>query len=142
MPRAIIKMFMSMDSAENKRRLMQSIGALRGEYEVDIQPRCTTRSNAQNRYYWSCIIRAFAEFLASQDYEGCSDDAVHETLKDKFLRVPMIDPASGEEIGHRVKSTTELSTVEMMDYCYRCRAWLADFFFIVVPDPDPMYATK
>lgn len=141
MPRPILKMFMSMDSADNKRRLIASIGTLRGEYEVDIQPRRTTRSLAQNRWYRGSIAAEFAKYLAEQEYDGCSPEQAHRIMADKFLRVPLIDKSTGEEIGHYVRSTTELSTVEMMEYCERCRVWLADMFFIVISDPDPAYAT-
>jgi hypothetical protein len=135
MPRQSIKLHLDLSVSDNKRRLIQSIGTLTGQYEVNIEPRRLTRSNAQNAWYWACITPALAEYLAQQDYDGCDPDTAHEILKDKFLRVPMVNKASGEMLGYRTRSTTELSTVEFSDYCERCRAWMLDFFGIIVSDP-------
>jgi hypothetical protein len=120
-----------------KRRVIQQVGVLVGIYDIEFDPRRDTRSNRQNAWYWACIVSAFAAYMRDQDYEIITDDEAHEFLKARFLAVSVHNRRTGEVIGRRVRSTTELSTEQFCEYCERCRAWLADFFGIIVPDPQP-----
>lgn len=136
MAREIIKQLVNMDNADNKRRVIGSVGALSGWYEVELKPRRDTRSLRQNGWYWSCICPALAQFLEDQDYECCSVDFCHALLKAKFLSREVCDPRTGEVLARAAGSTANLTTEQFSVYCERCRAWLADFFNIYVPDPE------
>ena len=122
-----------------KREIIASIGTLAGVYEVTIEPRRETRSNQQNRYFHGVIVEMFHAFLKEQDFEHNSREAAKGFLKAKLLLQDLVDPATGEVIGRRVRSTAELTTEEMTDFIERARTWLADFFGIIVPDPDPTW---
>jgi hypothetical protein len=121
---------------QNKRRLIDSIGPLAGLYECRIEPRKNTRSSQQNRYFHGVIVEMFYQFLRDQDYDAASPEAAKGFLKAKFLLHELVNPETGEVIGRRVKSTAELSSEEFGDFIDRARAWLADFFGLVIPDPD------
>jgi hypothetical protein len=141
MARPTIKLpSIDMTQADNKRRVIQSVGVLTGLYEVTIEPRRSTRSNQQNKWYWACLVRAFGEYMRDQDYDITSDDECHEFLKARFLATTVVNKTTGEVLGRRVKSTTELTTEQFSDYCERCRAWMADFFGIIVPVPEPFHS--
>lgn len=140
MARPTIKTICEMN-ATNKRQLMSAIGAMDGMYELEIKPRRNTRSLQQLRWYWSCICPALAQYLNDQDYEPITSEGAHELLKAKFLTVSVVHPATGEVVGSRSRSTGELTTLEFADYCERARVWLADFFGIIVPDPEPIPTT-
>lgn len=136
MARTIIKQLVNMDNADNKRRVISSVGALSGWYEVELKPKRDRRSLQQNKWYHSCIVPALASFLADQDYECCSEAFAHAVLKAKFLTKEFIDHRTGEVVARAVGSTTRLDSDQFSRYCEKCRAWLADFFNIYVPDPE------
>ena len=80
------------------------------------------RSNQQNRYYFGVVVPIIAECL------GYSINETHEGLKDMFLcdrtgKLP------------RIKSTTELSTVDWESYMSQVRQWASQFLVVYVPDP-------
>ena len=84
------------------------------------------RSLKQNKFYWKYIVGILADEL------GYDKDSMHETLKAKFLREPH-DTIPGV---FRVKSTTELSTIEFIQYYKEVQVWAADFLNIYLPDPN------
>lgn len=137
MARESIKLPLNLSVLDNKRRLVSQIGILDGWYDVSLMPRRPTRSLRQNAWYFSCIAAALAQYLSDQDYDVTTTDQAHELLKARFLKVAVTNKRTGEVLQNRVRSTTELTTEEFSDYCERCRTWLADFFGIIVPDPDP-----
>jgi hypothetical protein len=48
----------------------------------------------------------------------------------------MINENSGEVIGTRIKSTTELSTLEMNEFIENMIRWSAEQFNITIPYPN------
>lgn len=81
------------------------------------------RSLAQNRYYWGVPVAILAENF------GYSDEEMHEALKWQFLkkhegRIPT------------VRSTTDLSTVEMENLLSKIRQWASSEFGVYIPTPN------
>src|SRR3990167_9562383 len=81
------------------------------------------RSNAQNNWYWGCVVAIPAEHI------GYTSEEMHEAYKFMFLRRKNV----GKPI--TVKSTASLSTVEFSKYVESCRMWCAENGYII-PDPD------
>lgn len=81
------------------------------------------RSNPQNRWYWSCVVKIPA------DHFGYYPDEMHEAFKIMFLK------KHEEGKPETVKSTTSLSVSEFSEYVERCRQWCAEQG-IVIPDPN------
>jgi hypothetical protein len=127
---------LNLDDAATKRQLLTRIGALRRLWRLELVRYRPRRTDRQNRWYWPCIVGAFAQYLNEQDYEVTSPEQAHEILKAKFLTVDVVHKQTGNVLGQRVRSTTELDVEEFTGYAERCRAWLLEFFGIMVPDPE------
>lgn len=128
-------MILDMSSAAEKRPLLDMIRQLSGLHRVEIVRYRERRTDRQNRFYWPAIVQPFADFLREQG-EQYTDEMAHELLKFKFLRQTIPDLATGEVIGERVRSTTELTVQEFAEYVDQCVAYLAETFGITVAMPD------
>lgn len=103
---------------------------------IVIKTRRKPRSLKQNSVlHW--YINAIA------DETGQSAEDIKAVLKHLFLSVDMIDQngdimadKSSGEVLKRYKSTTELSTVEAMEFIENIRMWALDFLGIVLPLPN------
>ena len=124
------------DDATQRRTTLAHLVALRGRWRLTLTPFRVRRTDAQNAYYWAVIVELFYEFLRAQDWSISSPTDAHEILKSKFLTVDVVHPQTGETIGQRVRSTTELNVEQMSDYLERCRHWLQEFFGLVLPDAE------
>lgn len=122
----------NMDDLAAKRALLSKLGTLRGEWRIELVKYRPRRSDRQNRFYWPAIVAPLAQRMAEDDYDVTTPEQAHEILKARFLTVPVVNKTTGEILGNRVRSTTELTTEEFADYVDRCAAFMADYFGIVV----------
>lgn len=81
------------------------------------------RSNPQNSYMWAVVYGMISEEI------GYTPEEVHdlmrmEHLTDKSSKYP------------RMRSTTELSTVEMEEYLTKCRNWASAEIGLYIPLPN------
>lgn len=103
---------------------------------ISIATRRKPRSLKQN-----AVLHWYINAIA--DETGMAPDDVKEVLRHKFLSEDitdrngeiMADKASGEVL-KRYKSTTELSTVEMMAFTEEIRMWALDFLNLALPLPN------
>jgi len=122
----------SMDSPDNKRRLMLQVGALRGPYRVLLEPCDPRRSNQQNRWYWGSILPLAVEFLRDAGWDEIRTEAdAHAFLARLLLTVEMVNSKTGETTT-RVRSTTELTTVEFSQYCQDIRKMMEESGFVLI----------
>ena len=135
MERASINELIDLNDRNAKRKLLADIGPLQGIYEIKIEPRRLTRTLAQNRLWHVAIVKPFYQFLHAQDYDISHQDQAHALLKEKFLRVPVVNKTTGEEFGWRTRSTTELDIAEFCWLVDAAAAWL-DQTFGVICDTD------
>lgn len=138
-PREPFSIMANMSDVATKQHVMSQIGQLQGWWKIEAEAKRGTRSQQQNAWYWACIVQPFYHVLRDQDPDVTSPEHAHTALKCKFLAVPVCNPNTGEVLTHAIGSTASLTTVEMADYCERCRVFLAEWFNIVVPDPDPSW---
>jgi hypothetical protein len=120
-----------------KQAVLQFVRGLAGPHRVEIVKYRARRTDTQNRYYWPCVVQPFADFLRGQG-ETITDEQAHDLMKAKFLTVTVTNSGTGEVIGDRVRSTTELNVEEFSEYLEKCIAWLADMFGIECPIPGVM----
>lgn len=93
------------------------------EVEVTVKRKTSKRSNSQNKYYWGVVIELIS------DYTGYTPNETHDYLRLKCL-------IKENEGGFKtLKSTTELSTVEMEKYLEDCRRD-ASLHGIYIPLPN------
>ena len=95
-------------------------------YKIRIEPIATKRSNEQNRYMH------FVFNLISEE-TGEVMDRVKWYYKDKFLKT--IELVLGKEIT-RIKSTTELNTIEQEEFMSEVRIDASAELSIFVPLPN------
>lgn len=87
----------------------------------------TKMSDKQRKYYFGVVVLEIVGFT------GHTKEEVHDWLKAKCNSVK---EKIGEITVTRIKSTTELSTVEFEEYAQRCRDWAFNHLNIVVALPN------
>lgn len=117
--------------ADDVRQFRKAFYAFEGkEIYVTVNKKVNSRSSQQNRYYWGVVINMLAEFT------GYTPDEMHDALKMLFLKIP------GERgLPDRLKSTTELTTVEFENYMEQIRNWAAVELAYYVPLPNEVEVT-
>ncbi|WP_396195906.1 recombination protein NinB [Flavobacterium sp.] len=102
---------------------------------IKIEKAKKKRSTPQNSYLWGVVVPIVQNTLKEVGHT-LTKDQTHDLLKLKFLKETLIvDESTGETI-ERIKSTTELSTSQMMDYFAGIREWIFDFFGVTIPEPN------
>ena len=125
----------NMSNEAKKFALLNRLKRLEGPHRISVVKYRPRRSDRQNRYYWPCFVRPFADFIRDQG-ERITDEHAHQMLKHRFLKRDAIDKRTGEVVGEYTKSTTSLDTAEFNEYLDQVAYWLSDMFGIMVPDPD------
>lgn len=100
------------------------------EAEMIIRKKKKHRSNPQNAYYWGVVIKLI------HDHTGQDANTIHGVLTGMFLKVK--DWLDKE----RIRSTTELSTVEFEEYLEKCRQWAVIALDIYIPLPNEVEVPK
>ena len=65
-----------------------------------------------------------------------TNEQVHEMLKLKFLKESILVNEETGEYLERIKSTTELSTVDFMEYIQQIQKFAIEYFNTEIPDPN------
>lgn len=112
-----------------RRKMQQEVRRLFGgqSIEIIIHRKKKHRSVQQNRYYWMAVTML-------SDHTGFTKDEMHSVLKTKFLKTEKVNENTGV-IYEYVKSTTELTTTEFMDYVADIQRFASEEFDIFIPDP-------
>ena len=110
----------------NREQFMDALSQLKdGVVIISVSDR-STRSGAQNRYYWSVVVRLLSE---TTGYEA---EEMHEVLKLKFNR-KTVDVAGEEmDIGG---TTTKMTTEQFNEYIGQIQRWAAQELGCIIPDP-------
>lgn len=117
------------DSQKSKQELFNALKMLQGKYNIKIERPKKPRSLQENNYYHGVVVKMIADEVGDLPTE------VHEDLKNLFLKHECVNRLTQEpEI--RVRSTTELSTVEMEEYIEMCRVWAYNFLQLTIPLPN------
>lgn len=121
---------------DNNRRLQRQVGMLKGIYDIDLTPRAPRRSDAQNRFFHGVITTMVADAMREAGNDQADPDYAKAFLKHEFLKDPVINNRTGEQIGSIVLETRGLDTARMSRFIEDCIAYAADYWGIVVPDPS------
>lgn len=105
------------------------------EITIKIEKRKKKRSNPQNSYLWSCVYPIVQNCLKEAGSTFSIND-VHELLKCKFLKETILVNEETGECIERIKSTTELSTVQFMEYIMEIQKLTEEWFGVIIPDPS------
>lgn len=101
--------------------------------ELTIKVQRKQRSTLQNAYYHAVVVKMVCEGLRDLGHE-IDEDLTHEFLKGKFNSENVV--GNDGVVESIPRSTTEMNTVEMMDYVAKIQVWAAEFLGIVIPDPN------
>ena len=120
----------------NRNLLADAVTSFEGkQVTIKIERTKKKRSNPQNAYIWGVVVPIVQNTLKEAGHT-LTKEQTHNLLKLKFLKENFIvNEETGETI-ERIKSTTELSTSQMMDYFASIREWIFDFFGVQIPDPN------
>ena len=69
------------------------------------------------------------------DHTGFTSDEIHSIMKSKFLNTEKVDEKTGV-IYPYIRSTTELTTIEMIDYMTSIQKFASEDLQIVLPQPN------
>jgi hypothetical protein len=120
----------------NRKLLSDTLASFSGRVSIIIQKAKKVRSGQQNRYLHASFTILSKELINYTGDERYTAAMVKDIVKCKFLTVDMINESSGEVIGTRIKSTTELSTLEMNEFIENMIRWAAEQFNITIPYPN------
>lgn len=117
----------------------------RGRVRVTVERLHATRSEAQNDYYWSVVVkRVQAAFKSRQLAAGEHPDVTHEVLKAQFMDPELV--RSGEIRGFISDSgltlgthTTDLNKLQFIEYLDRIVDQAAANWDCYIPPPDPLW---
>lgn len=120
----------------NRNLITDALASYEGkECIIKIEKPKKTRTSQQNRYYWGVVLVIVQKCLKVSGHFMTINDT-HELLKLKFLKeIVFIDESTGE-VTERIKSTTELSTVQEMEYFGNIQDWTREYFNTEIPDPN------
>lgn len=108
-------------------------GLPEGSYAVTIDKDKKKRTSPQNRYYFGVVVEIIRQALSTAWGERLSKQSTHEILRLKFLAE---DKRIGEEeVLTTIKSTTELDTIDMVEYTEQCRGFAEEYLGVTIPDP-------
>jgi hypothetical protein len=120
----------------NRNLLSDAIRTFEGkQVTIKIERTKKKRSNPQNSYMWGIIIPIVQNTLKEAGHT-LTQEQTHDLLKLKFLKETILANEETGEYIERIKSTTELSTSQMMDYFASIREWIFDFFGVEIPLPN------
>lgn len=106
-----------------------------GSYAVTIGKDLKKRSLSQNSYYWSTVVEIIRQALSTAWGERLSKQSTHEILRLKFLAEDKRIGDEGEVLT-TIKSTTELDTIDMVEYTEQCRAFAEEYLGVTIPEPN------
>ena len=106
------------------------------QVSIKIGPRTRVRSNLQNNYLWGVVYKTIS------DETGNDSKDLHEYFKEKFISTivyrTMHKPDGTSEVidFRQTRSTTDLTTVEFIEYYRGIIAFAAEDLGIYVPEPN------
>jgi hypothetical protein len=98
------------------------------DIELIIRKQKSKRSLNQNSAYWGIVIEMLSE---CETFGGYTKDEIHDALREKFLGVR--NPDTGLI---KIRSTTDLNTVEFNEYYAAIQRWATSFCGVDIPDPN------
>jgi hypothetical protein len=126
----------------NRNLLIDAIKSFEGQQVfVTIQKAKKKRSNPQNSFYWGCVIPIIQSALKKVG-ELMTLEQTHELLRLRFLKHTVLQNEETGECVERIKSTTELSTTDFMDYLKQIQIFAVEYFGVEIPEPNENITLK
>jgi hypothetical protein len=117
------------------RSILKVLSGLEGKkVRITLEKVSAKRSLSQNAY----LHLLFTIFTDALNYLGneFKMEEVKAICKTKFCTIDVINNNSGEVIGQRIKGTSEMNKMEMVEFIDSVIRWAADYFHITLPYPN------
>ena len=101
--------------------------------KITIERRYNKRSLSQNAYWHGVVVSKVREGLAAKGFIFTAKE-VHELLRLKFAVAEKVNEDTGEVIEY-IKSTSEMSVGEFMDFMSEVSIWADKAHNIEIPQP-------
>lgn len=119
----------------NRAALSRALADFEGkDVTIIIAKKKKTRSNEQNRFYWGALLPIVQSAFRDAGHI-LTQEETHLMLRAKFLNVALPIGEDGLFIDH-IRSTTDLSTTDFMEYIENIRHWCADNLGVHIPEPN------
>jgi len=126
----------------NRNLIKEAIGAFENkDIVIRIEKKKKKRSSQQNAFLWGCVLPLMQQALKETGNLMTLND-VHELLKLRFLKETILVNEDTGQIVERIKSTTELSTSQFMDYISEITVFASEYFGIEIPQPNENITLK
>ncbi len=104
--------------------------------QIELKQAKKGRSASQNSYLWGVVYPHAMEGMKQLGNEGLSIELIHAFFKEKFLERwrDIVIPTTGEVF--KVKTTTDLTTTEMIGYIEEIARWCAEYLNVIIPEPN------
>jgi hypothetical protein len=120
----------------NRNLILNALEAFEGqEVILTIQKAKKRRSNPQNSFYHGVVIPIMQQCLKDAGYL-MTNESVHEMLKLRFLKESILVNEETGEYLERIKSTTELSTTDFIEYIMEIQKFAVEYFNTEIPSPN------
>lgn len=121
--------------AVNRDLIAKSIKAFEGaEITLTIEKKYNKRSNNQNAFYWGVLLPIIANLLKDATGHYFSQEEAHDVLKSNCNYKELVSESTGE-ITKIPLSTTELTTLEWLEFIEKVEHFVFDYFNVNLPKP-------
>lgn len=122
-----------------RERFIDQVRHLSGMFKVSIARHRRGRSLRQNAYYWAVVMPAICQGFAEAWGQQVGPDEAHELCPQWFLSRPLVDQATGEQMGVIPGHSSKLDVAEFQNYLERISRFAAERLGVVVPAADPTH---
>jgi len=122
----------------NREQIKQAIASFEGkEIIITIDKAKKTRSNNQNSYYWGVCIPLIQSGLKDATGEFRSSENIHYNILLPLFSpsVEIINIDTGQVLTERI-SSSEMTTIQFMEYVMEIQKWSSEFLNVDIPDPN------
>jgi hypothetical protein len=120
----------------NRNLILEALNSFEGQdITITLQKSKKRRSNPQNSFYHGVCVVIMQQCLKDAGYLMTLEQT-HEMLKLRFLKESILVNEQTAEYIERIKSTTELSTIEFMEYILDIQKFAIEYFNTEIPDPN------
>ena len=122
----------------NREQIKQAIASFEGkEIIITIDKTKKTRSNNQNNFYWGVCIPLIQSGLKDATGEFRSSENIHYNILLPLFSpsVEIINTDTGQVLTERI-SSSEMTTIQFMEYVMEIQKWSSEFLNIDIPDPN------
>jgi hypothetical protein len=126
----------------NRNLIIEAIKSFEGkDVLITFEKPKKKRSNPQNAFYYGVIIPIVQNCLKEAGHI-MTNESTHDLIKLKFLKEIILVNEDTGEVVERVKSTTELSTSQFMDFVAEIRQFTNEYFGVDIPEPNENITLK